>query len=660
VSAAGTDTDTGTDAVVDALRSAFVDDAGRPVPVRVRPLTPAEAAQLPTGGAEGVRVVVLGEAELAALPDGARPTAAVAVVDGAQAVLLAATAPVSPRFALLAAGIGDATAGLADTVRRLRSEVAFVDALHAVGRRLTAQLDLGRVVQEATDAATTATGAAFGAFFYNLVDHLGESYTLYTISGVPREAFAGFPMPRNTEVFAPTFDGTGTVRSDDIVGDPRFGRNAPYYGMPEGHLPVRSYLAVSVVSPTTGEVIGGFFFGHPEPGRFTERHAFLAEGIAGYAAIAVDNARLFDRERDFATELSRSLLPVVPDVRGLRVVTRYLPAATGAKIGGDWFDVIRLPSGGTAFVIGDVVGHGVTAATTMGQVRTAIRSYARLEMAPTEVLRHVSALTAELAETGFVTCFYAVHGVDGWLTYASAGHLPALLLGPDGGVEPIGEAMAQPLGVGREFAQRRTAFPRGSRLLLYTDGLVESRSRDVTQGIAWLCEAVDDLRAAPDPERACDRLIAELTPTGHDDDIALIYVHNTDGPAVVGPGDFHRRVTATADRLVGVRTALQRWLSALPLDEVGREDVVLASYEAMANSAEHGYHGREPGDVDVRAEHRDGRLTVTVTDWGTWKPPDPTDTLRGRGLLLINSLAAESTTTNREDGTTVAMTWLVP
>jgi hypothetical protein len=122
-------------------------------------------------------------------------------------------------------------------------------------------------------------------------------------------------------------------------------RNAPYYGMPEGRLPVHSHLAVPVISPTTGEVLGGFFFGHPETGRFTQRHQSLAEGIAGYAAIALDNARLFERERNLATELSRSMLPVVPDVPGLDIVARYLPVATGIKVGGDWFDMIELASG---------------------------------------------------------------------------------------------------------------------------------------------------------------------------------------------------------------------------------------------------------------------------------------------------------------------------
>src|SRR4029078_2672728 len=128
------------------------------------------------------------------------------------------------------------------------------------------------------DAATELTTAEFGAFFYNVVDDAGESYTLYTISGVPRDAFSTFPMPRNTEVFGPTFKGTGIVRSADITKDPRYGHNAPYHGMPPGHLPVKSYLAVRVRG-RTGDVIGGLFFGHSTVGRFNEQHERLAAGI---------------------------------------------------------------------------------------------------------------------------------------------------------------------------------------------------------------------------------------------------------------------------------------------------------------------------------------------------------------------------------------------
>lgn len=178
------------------------------------------------------------------------------------------------------------------TERRLRDESRVLEVLNKVGTAVAAELDLERAVQVVTDAATELTGAAFGAFFYNVLDEEGGSYMLYTLSGAPLEAFAKFAMPRNTEVFAPTFMGTGIVRSDDITKDPRFGRNSPYHGMPKGHLAVCSYLAAPVVS-RTGEVIGGLFFGHPQPGIFTERAERVLVGIAAQAAVAIDNARLY-------------------------------------------------------------------------------------------------------------------------------------------------------------------------------------------------------------------------------------------------------------------------------------------------------------------------------------------------------------------------------
>ena len=167
------------------------------------------------------------------------------------------------------------------------------DQLGDVARDVAGRLDLDAVVQRITDAATLLTGAQFGAFFYNVIRPDGEAYTLYAISGVPREHFSKFPMPRNTPVFAPTFAGSGIVRSPNIHKDPRYGKNAPYHGMPAGHLPVVSYLAVPVHS-RTGEVLGGLFFGHADEGVFGETEEKVADALAGHAAVAIDNVRLYD------------------------------------------------------------------------------------------------------------------------------------------------------------------------------------------------------------------------------------------------------------------------------------------------------------------------------------------------------------------------------
>jgi PAS domain S-box-containing protein len=178
----------------------------------------------------------------------------------------------------------------------LRTKNVF-ELLYEASKVITSEIELQNVVQKVTDIATELTGAQFGAFFYNVKNQNGESLVLYTISGVAKEAFSKFPMPRNTKIFEPTFTAAGTVRYDDVTKQPHYGKNHPHEGMPKGHLPVRSYLAVPVVSPFTKEAIGGLFFGHPEPGVFTEESEELVEGIAVQAAIAITNARLFEEKK---------------------------------------------------------------------------------------------------------------------------------------------------------------------------------------------------------------------------------------------------------------------------------------------------------------------------------------------------------------------------
>jgi PAS domain S-box-containing protein len=189
-------------------------------------------------------------------------------------------------------------------VLEVRAEARTLEVLNQTGVAVAAEHDLEKLVQLVTDAGVELSHAEFGAFFYNIVREDGEAYTLYTISGVPREAFSEFPMPRNTAVFEPTFRGRGSVRSDDILTDPRYGKNAPHHGMPAGHLPVRSYLAVPVIS-RNGEVLGGLFFGHSQPSVFTARAERIVSGLAAQAAVAIDNVRLHQtNQREIAARKS--------------------------------------------------------------------------------------------------------------------------------------------------------------------------------------------------------------------------------------------------------------------------------------------------------------------------------------------------------------------
>ena len=249
----------------------------------------------------------------------------------------------------------------------LQETVTVTETLNTVGAIVASDLDRTKVVQAVTDAATELTTAEFGAFFYNVLNESGESYTLFTISGAPREAFSKFPMPRNTAVFEPTFKGTGVVRSADIIRDPRYGHNAPHHGMPPGHLPVRSYLAVPVKG-RSGGVIGGLFFGHSEVDRFTEQHERLAVGIASWASVALENARLYmgvqEASRikdDFLASLSHELRTplnailgyarmlrtgmIAPDRQQKAIDTIERNATSLTQIVEDVLDISRIVSG---------------------------------------------------------------------------------------------------------------------------------------------------------------------------------------------------------------------------------------------------------------------------------------------------------------------------
>jgi len=222
-----------------------------------------------------------------------------------------------------------------DISERLHTEkiaeqsVHRLSVLNTVGKAISEKLDVQAILQQVTDATTQVSGAAFGAFFYNKVDQQGESYMLFTLSGAPREAFEKFGMPRNTAVFDATFSGKGNVRVGDIRQDPRYGHNAPHHGMPKGHLPVVSYLAVPVIS-STGTVIGGLFFGHPEPDKFTLEHEELVSGIAAQAAIALDNSKLFEevkalsaKKDEFIALASHELKTPLTSIKGfLQVLDR--------------------------------------------------------------------------------------------------------------------------------------------------------------------------------------------------------------------------------------------------------------------------------------------------------------------------------------------------
>jgi PAS domain S-box-containing protein len=181
--------------------------------------------------------------------------------------------------------------------QELQTHARIQELLLSAGTILSQNLELEPILQKVTDITTKLSGAEFGAFFYNQIDANGEAYLLYTLSGVPKDHFKDFPMPRIMPLFQPTFSGESIVRSANIREDPRYGKNAPFNGMPEGHLPILSYLAVPVNSPSGEATLGGLFFGHSKPGMFTPEHEKLVAGIAAQAGVAIENAKLYEEIR---------------------------------------------------------------------------------------------------------------------------------------------------------------------------------------------------------------------------------------------------------------------------------------------------------------------------------------------------------------------------
>lgn len=286
-----------------------------------------------------------------------------------------------------------------------------------------------------------------------------------------------------------------------------------------------------LVAPLTAR---GILVGAVRFTRTKDRVPFLrddletAEELAARAAVSIDNARLYVQERSTALMLQRWLLPEeVPDVENVRLAYRYRPGSIGAEVGGDWFDVIALPGRRVAFVVGDVMGSGLRVAGIMGQFRTAARTLARLDLSPAVVLRELDDLARSLSESHIATCVYAVYdAVAGRCVAATAGHLPPILADPGGVADVLELAPGTPLGVGRSrFEEREFAVEPGAVLVLYTDGLVEDRDRDIDDGIDDLIGVVSKADPAGDPARleaACDAAFDVLLTPQRTDDATLL------------------------------------------------------------------------------------------------------------------------------------------
>ncbi|AZM56034.1 PAS sensor protein [Streptomyces sp. WAC 01529] len=289
---------------------------------------------------------------------------------------------------------------------------------------------------------------------------------------------------------------------------------------------VHSYVVLPLVA--RGEVIGALgLMRARNPAPFDKDDVTLAGELAARAAVCIDNARWFQSQRHAALALQRNLLPDRPAHRpGLGIAHRYEPAGATSEVGGDWFDVIPLPADKTALIIGDVMGSGIDAAATMGQLRTATRTLAQLDLDPAQVLGHLDQATAGMDHT-FTTCVYAVHDPHGRRCRISvAGHLPPVLMRPGSPPELLDLPTGAPLGVGGvPFHTTTLDLGPGDQLVLYTDGLVETRDQPLDERFRYLLSLLAD--APHDLEETCDLLLRELRHPGDHDDVALLIARGT-------------------------------------------------------------------------------------------------------------------------------------
>ncbi|MEV7674771.1 ATP-binding SpoIIE family protein phosphatase [Streptomyces sp. NPDC000963] len=400
----------------------------------------------------------------------------------------------------------------------------------------------------------------------------------------------------------------------------------------------------AILAPLRGRrrVIGAaVFLRRPERSGFEPNDLLVAAQLATHTALGIDKAVLYGREAYIADELQRTMLPdSLPQPTGVRLASRYLPAAETARVGGDWYDAIPLPGSRVALVVGDVMGHSMTSAAIMGQLRTTAQTLAGLDLPPQEVLHHLDEQAQRLGENRMATCLYAVYDpVSHRITVANAGHPPPILLHLGGRAEVLRVPPGAPIGVGGvDFEAVELDAPAGATLLLYTDGLVESRLRDVWTGIEQLRErlaATAQLTGpdhSPPLEALCDDVLDMLGPGDRDDDIALLAAR-FDG---IAPSDVAYWFLDPEDAAPGrarrlARRALARW----DLEDL-TDSVELLISEVVTNA--------------VRYAERPVTLRLLRTDVLRCEVGDDSPQLPrqrrardtdegGRGLFLVNRLA---------------------
>lgn len=412
---------------------------------------------------------------------------------------------------------------------------------------------------------------------------------------------------------------------------------------------IRSMLGVPV--HVEGRVIGVMHIGTLSQRHFDEDDVTLLQLAADRAALAIDTARISE-QRAVTEIMQRTLLPdALPQIPGMRFSAKYLPAGSGCKVGGDWYDVFQLARGRMAFVIGDVVGRGVLAASVMSEIRIALRAYLVQGQGLSRVVSLLNELLVSMGRNRSATL--SILQLDPEmeeLEVLTAGHLPPLLVDPTGRAILLEQPHGLPVGVspGQEYHACRYPFPTGSSILLYTDGLIERRGESIDEGFERL-KTVARATALRNDASFADRVYrALLDETPLEDDVALLAIES-----LPLEDALELNLHARPDVLGGLRSTLGRWLTVAGAGESELFDITLSTSEAATNAIEHAYGAKE-ATFTVRCEHDGEEVTVIVRDRGRWRTLRPHG--GGRGLEIMRSLMDSATVDTNEDGTVVTMT----
>jgi anti-sigma regulatory factor (Ser/Thr protein kinase)/putative methionine-R-sulfoxide reductase with GAF domain len=411
---------------------------------------------------------------------------------------------------------------------------------------------------------------------------------------------------------------------------------------------IRSLLGVPMVAQ--GVTLGVLHVGTLLPRAFTSEDTALLQLVADRVALAL-HAGLYERERAVGRMLQRSLLPeTLPSPPGLQVAARYRPAR-GGEVGGDWYDAFALLDGSIAVAIGDVVGHGLGAAASMGRLKSALRAYALEFESPSQVLDRLDRFMQVFHPGEMATVLYGViDPVALTFRFASAAHLPPIVRDPKGEARVPAMEVGPPLGAVQTAAypEQVEKLPSGTTLILYTDGLIERRGHSLDEGLRRLREvSVARLPA----EEFCDHLLDRLIEDGEaGDDVAVVAID-----VLPDPGErLDLSLPAEVGQLVVLRRVLQRWLTERGVEQELLYDVVGAVGEAAANAIEHAY-GPSGGSIRVSGRWAPDEMVLIVRDLGRWRSARAPE--RGRGIPMMRALTDRMRISRSSAGTTVELRW---